>query len=744
MVQVRKPISTATSADSFAFQSWFEQLHLPEATYDQRILRQATDLSAGAQQEAGELNYASELKSSFWMGLKMAEILVELKVDQDAIIAAILYRQVRKQRVSLDLVDDRFGSAVRDLIAGVQRMAVISEISDDPTRSVLGQGVSQAQAIRKMLVSVVDDVRIALIKLAERTVAIRNARDDRVRRYRIAREVFNIYVPLAHRLGIGQLKWELEDLSFRYLEPEVYQQIAGLLAEKRVDRESYIEEVKAQLQSALSDAGVGAEIQGRAKHIFSIWRKMRAKSISFAEVHDIRAVRILVNKPHDCYAALGIVHLLWRSIPNEFDDYIANPKENGYRSLHTAVLGPGGKTLEVQIRTRAMHMEAEFGVCAHWLYKGAEGKKAGDSSYEEKIAWLREVLEWSADMRQAEGLGREIRSQIVSDRVYVFTPDGHVVDLPRGATPIDFAYHVHTDVGHRCRGAKIDGRIVPLTYQLNTGEQIEIITGNQLSPSRDWMRDGLAYTRTARAKSKIRQWFKRQDREENIAAGRQLVEGEFRRLALTSLDYSYVAKKVNCATVESMYAAIGSGDVSLNQVLNAAQSLLGAASREFTPRPVVSQDSKGSGAVRIGGIGNLMSHLAGCCKPVPGDPILGFVTQGRGVSIHRQDCGRALSLREKEPDRIIEVSWDDTEDYSYPVELKIEAYDRRGLLSDVTGLLAAEKCNLTEVQTHSDKKTNTARIVITVEVDGLESLSGLLAKINMLPNVSSAERIVSN
>ncbi|MFK7731851.1 MAG: GTP diphosphokinase [Pseudomonadales bacterium] len=731
------------AGDGFQFEAWYAELELPGDAYDASLLKRAVQLSAEVEIAAGESDYLDKPQSSFRIGLQMAEILVDFKVDSDAFVAALLYRQVRKERLSLDTVQQEFGEAVSALIYGVQRMAMISQISDDPTLSVLGQGANQGQAIRKMLVSMVDDVRIALLKLVERTAAIRVAKLYPERRTKIAREVFNVYVPLAHRLGIGQLKWELEDLSFRYLEPDVYQQIAGLLAEKRVDRESFINAVTEHLGTALSDAGIDATISGRAKHIFSIWRKMRSKSISFSEVYDIRGVRILVKQPHDCYAVLGIVHLMWRSVPNEFDDYIANPKENGYRSLHTAVLGPEGNTLEVQIRTEAMHMEAEYGVCAHWLYKGSDAGKGSDTSYEEKIAWLREVLQWSADMQRSEGRGRKIRSEIVNDRVYVFTPEGHIVDLPSGATPIDFAYHVHTEIGHRCKGAKIDGRIVPLTYQLHTGEQIEIITGNQFAPNRDWLRDGLSYTRTARARSKIRQWFKRLDQEENVAAGRQLVEREFKRLALTSLDYSYVARKVNCQSVESMYGAIGAGDIGLSQVLNAAQSLLGTDDKEFAPRLHQRETESVAGGVRVGGIGNLLSHLAGCCKPVPGDPIRGYITQGRGVSIHRQDCGRVLSLLEKDAKRIIEVDWDGAEDSAYPVEVRIEAFDRRGLLSDVTGLLAAEKCNLTQVQTHTDKQSNIARIVITVEVDSLESLGSLLAKINMLPNVSSAERILN-
>lgn len=743
IVRVRK-LSQAVSPERFQFEAWYAELELPEAVYDPELIRRAVDCSIDAEVQAGVEDYLEDERSSFRLGIKMAEILIDFKVDSDAFVAALLYRQVRKQRISLQQVEEDFGPAVSLLVAGVQRMATISQLSNDPTRSVLGQNETQAKAIRKMLVSMVDDVRIALLKLAERTAAIRVVKQEPDRRIKIAREVFNVYVPLAHRLGIGQLKWELEDLSFRYLQPEVYQQIAKLLVDKRVRREDYIKDVIVEMESALTDAQIGADIHGRAKHIFSIWRKMRAKGISFAEVHDIRAVRILVSQPRDCYAVLGIVHSLWRSIPNEFDDYIANPKENGYRSLHTAVIGPEGKTLEVQIRTEAMHLEAEYGVCAHWRYKDSDGERAGDSSYEEKIAWLREVLEWGADMQRAEVGRPNVENRLTSSRVYVFTPEGHIVDLPRGATPIDFAYHVHTDVGHRCKGAKIDGRVVPLTYDLKTGEQVQIITGAQASPNRDWMREGLSYTRTARAKSKIRQWFKRQDQADNARTGQQVVEREFKRLALTSLDYSYVARKLNYKSVEAMYSAIGAGDIGLRQLLQVAQSLLVTENSEFAPQNNDQSSAGVSEGVRIGGIGNLPSHLAGCCKPVPGDPIQGYITHSRGVSIHRQDCRRAMGITGKDADRMIEVSWDNPANAVFPVEIQIEAFDRRGLLSDVTAVLAAERCNLTAVQTATEKRTNIARLTLTIEVEGLGSLSSLLAKISMLPNVSSAQRMLES
>src|SRR5690606_26315586 len=396
--------------------------------------------------------------------------------------------------------------------------------------------------------------------LAERTCAIRAVKDLPERRYRIAREIAEIYAPLAHRLGIGHIKWELEDLSFRYLHADSYKKIARLLDEKRLDRQSYIENVITELREALARAGITAEFSGRAKHIYSIWRKMQRKGIGFSQVYDIRAVRVLVPEMRDCYGALGIVHGLWRNVPNEFDDYVANPKDNGYRSLHTAVIGPEGKVLEVQIRTFDMHEEAEFGVCAHWRYKGADSDRKSVGSYEEKIAWLRQVLEWHEETGADADLAEQFtRAQ---DRVYVFTPDGHVVNLAQGSTPLDFAYHIHTEVGHRCRGAKVNGRIVPLAYMLQTGEQVEILTGKENAPRRDWLQPNLGYLKSSRTRAKVQAWFRQQAREDNIVAGRNLLEKEFKRLALTSLDYKAVAERVRCATVEDMYAQVGVGSIS--------------------------------------------------------------------------------------------------------------------------------------------------------------------------------------
>lgn len=712
-----------------------------DTSIDRSVLQRACECSFQAEQKAIAVSDKAwdETTSSFRIGLEMADILADLHLDQDTLVAAILYRAVREEKLSLEIVAQQFGNDIVRMIEGVMRMAAMSRLvaSDSP---VLGQAEAQKDNIRKMLVSLVDDVRVALIKLAERTCAIRIVKNNPSKRHRVAREVHDIYAPLAHRLGIGHIKWELEDLSFRYLQPVAYKKIARLLDEKRLDRQGYIDNVVGQFNAVLTDNGINAEISGRAKHIYSIWRKMQRKGIGFSQVYDIRAIRILVPEIKDCYAALGLVHGLWRNIPHEFDDYIANPKNNGYRSLHTAVVGPEGKILEVQIRTFTMHEEAEFGVCAHWRYKGSDNQ--GGNSYEEKIAWLRQVLEW----HEETGAGpREVaehfsRSQ---DRVYVFTPEGHVVNLAQGSTPLDFAYHVHTEVGHRCRGAKVNGRIVPLTYKLCTGEQVEILTGKENAPKRDWLQHSQGYLKSTRARAKVQHWFKQQAREENVAAGRALIEKIFKRLALNSLDYKMVSKYFGYQAVEDMYAAVGAGDISTAQIIKAAQHLFEERVKpELVVAPKADKPEKhGQDEIVVRGVGNLMTQLAGCCKPLPGDMIVGYVTQGRGVSIHRQDCAKALQLQHNDPERIIEVNWGDTPARVHEVDIEVLAYDRSGLLRDVTTLLANARIDVVAVNTQSDRSANTARMMLTIEITGLEALGGLLGRIVRLPNVISAARV---
>ena len=743
MVQVRahQPVNDDGSIN---LEAWLQHVTRVDPALDRQALQEACEFARDLEQQANTTpHHWSEDASTFRAGLDIAEILADLKLDQDSLVAAIIYRGVREGKITLAAVHQRFGPVVAKLIEGVLRMAAISA-SINPRESVVVGSQTQVENLRKMLVAMVDDVRVALIKLAERTCAIRAVKEaDEEKRQRVAREVFDIYAPLAHRLGIGHIKWELEDLSFRYLEPEQYKQIAKLLHERRLDREQYINDAMAHLRQELEATGIKADISGRAKHIYSIWRKIQRKGLQFSQIYDVRAVRVLVPEVRDCYTTLGIVHTLWRHIPKEFDDYIANPKENGYRSLHTAVLGPEGKVLEVQIRTHAMHEEAELGVCAHWRYKGTD-VKSGSNHYEEKISWLRQVIEWHEELGDIGGLAEQLRVDIEPDRVYVFTPDGHAIDLPKGATPLDFAYRVHTEIGHNCRGAKINGRIVPLTYSLQTGEQVEIITSKQGTPSRDWLNPNLGYVTTSRARAKIVHWFKLQDRDQNVAAGKQLLERELARLALVGADFDKLAEKANLKTAEDLFAALGAGDVRLAHAVNLAQQLLeperSNEQLELIPRKAQGFKPGKRGDIQIQGVGNLLTQMAGCCQPLPGDPIVGYITLGRGVTIHRQDCPTALQQTAREPERMIQVSWGPVPVQTYPVEIVIKAYDRSGLLRDVTQVLLNEKLNVLAVNTRSNKEDNTASMSITVEIPGLDALGRLLARIGQLPNIIEARR----
>ena len=741
MVQVREH-SYVNAAGDADLNRWISQLSVsPTETEVVRIIEACELVRAAGQNPSNEITDWARKSDCFLAGLDIAHLLADLHVDCDCLVAGILYRSVREDLISIEQVDAYFGQAVVDLVSGVLKMAAISSLRNPGATPVLGQADGQKDNIRKMLISLVDDVRVALIKLAERTCAIRAVKDDEQRRLGVAQEVFDVYAPLAHRLGIGQLKWELEDLSFRYIYADAYRKIASLLDGRKLERDRFILRVNEELGQVLRSASLEYEIEGRAKNIYSIWRKMQRKGIGFSQVLDIRAVRILVPEIKDCYATLGLIHGLWRNIPNEFDDYIANPKENGYRSLHTALIGPEGKILEVQIRTREMHEEAELGVCAHWRYKGSDSQRGAlANTYEEKIAWLRQVLDWHEETGDAGGVAEQFSFDVAQDRVYVFTPQGDVVNLALGATPLDFAYHVHTEVGHKCRGAKVNGSIVPLTYFLKTGERVEILINKQGEPKRDWLQSSLGFLRTSRARAKVQHWFKAQKREDNIDAGRHLLEREFKRLALTSIDYKRVAKKVQINTIDDMYAAVGSGDISSAQVLNAAQGLV-----ESRPEPALTLKKAGPGSyrnpVQVHGMGNLLSQLAGCCKPLPGDGIGGFITQGRGVSVHRADCSRFIMLQSSSPERIIDVEWGDSPRADFKVDVAIEAYDRQGLLRDITELFANARINVLSIVTDTNRKSHTATMRLTVEVPNLGFLSKLLERINRLNNVISVVRV---
>lgn len=739
MVQVRE--KHAFNPDgSICFDEWLESLQVHRSLDKHEQIRRACELSWQAEQKAiAAHNTWSPGSSSYITGLDMAEILAELHLDSETLIAAILYRAVREGRLSLDVLRTEFGDGVAKLVEGVLRMAAISQMDTTRTR-VLGQSDDQVENVRKMLLALIDDVRVALIKLAERTCALRAVKGaPEEKRRRVAREVFEIYVPLAHRLGIGQLKWELEDLSFRYLQPENYKRIAALLDERRVDRERFVSEVTEELRRQLERAHIDAEVAGRAKNIYSIWRKMQAKNLDFTQIYDIRAVRILVPEIRDCYATLGIVHNLWRVIPNEFDDYIATPKENGYQSLHTAVIGPDRKVFEIQIRTFAMDEDAELGVCAHWRYKEGIKDPGYNDSYTEKIAWLRQLLAWHDEMGMVGGLAEQLRSESTTpDRVYVFTPEGHVVDMMKGATPLDFAYYVHTEVGNKCCGARVNGKTVPLNYLLQTGDRVEVLADDNSTPSRDWLKPGLGYANTPRAQAKLIQWFKTQGRDQNVAHGKAMLTEEFSRLAVANPNYRDLARKLGCKNDEALFAAVGVSAITVAEVINAAQELSQLLCQ--IDEPSVSAGQQVASDV-VYGAGRLPAQLAACCNPKPDDAIVGCVMDANQVLIHRSDCSEVRVYQNTRHENLIDVQWSEGRKVSMLVDIYILAYDRGGLLRDISTILADERIEVMEVNTRTDRSSGTARMQLQVEVSSLQILSRVLEKISRLNNVIDARRL---
>ncbi|BCE01465.1 GTP diphosphokinase [Marinicellulosiphila megalodicopiae] len=745
MVKVREehPVFKDGTVD---IDQWMIRLQERMPIVDEESLLRACKIARVAHEEGLERqeNAWQNGTSSYHTGLEMAMILSDLHLDEESLIAAILYRCVRENTLAISTVKDQFGSKVASLIKGVLQMAMIHTKFRSTRAKLLGQDDTQGEAIRKMLVTIVDDVRVALIKLAERTCAIRAVKTATAsKRYRVAREVFDIYAPLAHRLGVGHLKWELEDLSFRYIEPQEYKRIANLISETRLDRQEYIDRVLSDLKDACTKQNIEAQIYGRAKHIYSIWRKMTKKNINFSQVYDIRAVRIMVENVTQCYQVLGIVHSYWRHIPKEFDDYIASPKPNGYSSLHTAVIGPEGKTLEIQIRTPDMHQDAELGVCAHWKYKGTDTKGSQASrSYEEKINWLRSVLEWHEEIGDLDGFSNQMAEDSSAERIYVLTPEGHIVDLHKGATPLDFAYKVHTEIGHSCRGAKVAGQIVPLSYELQIGDRIEILTTKNGTPSRDWLNKELGFVTSSRARSKIKHWFKSQNRDQNIIDGRITLQREIQRYHFDNIDYNLIALEVNFDKDEDMFAAIGAGDLSVMHVIHAAEDIYKEKQESFPIFKDVVTKPLSTSDINIQGVGNLLTNIANCCLPVPGDAIGGFITQGRGVTIHRADCVNFLQLENQEAQRIISVNWGHEPTSVYPVEIHISAYDRTNLLMDIMKVLSVLGVNITKVNTISNKNESLAEMRLTIEIENIHSLSKIFAHISKISNIINVERAV--
>ncbi|SUP57428.1 GTP pyrophosphokinase [Vibrio vulnificus] len=594
-----------------------------------------------------------------WRGREMIEILVTLSMDKATLVAAQLFPLVSSGAFAREPLEEHYSKEIIKLIDGVDEMAAIGQLNITLEGSAAS---AQVDNVRRMLLAMVDDFRCVVIKLAERIcnlIEVKKAPDE-VRRA-AAKECANIYAPLANRLGIGQLKWEIEDYAFRYQQPDTYKQIAKQLSERRIVREQYIKDFVDDLSEEMKECGINAEVSGRPKHIYSIWRKMQKKSLEFDELFDVRAVRIIADKLQDCYAALGVVHTKYKHLPSEFDDYVANPKPNGYQSIHTVVLGPEGKTIEIQIRTKQMHEDSELGVAAHWKYK--EGSSSGRSGYDEKITWLRKLLDWQEEMSDSGEMLDELRSQVFDDRVYAFTPRGDVVDLPMGATPLDFAYHIHSEVGHRCIGAKVAGRIVPFTHKLNMGDQVEIITQKEPNPSRDWLNPSLGFVTSGRARAKINAWFRKQSREKNLEAGREILENELAKIGATLKDAEqYAVKRFNVKSADELYVGVGSGDLRINQILNHINALVNKPTAEEEDRQAlerlqeagnkaaVSPTRPRKDAVVVQGVDNLMSHLARCCQPIPGDEICGYITQGRGISVHRADCEQLEELRHHAPE----------------------------------------------------------------------------------------------
>lgn len=704
-------------------------------------LQEACELSEQAEKKALQTTGAwAPGRSSYLTGLEMADILSELQVDEDGLIAAVIYRAVRENQITAKHVRKQFGDAVADLVEGVLKMVAISNIRIGKAEVVLGKNTDQIDQAKRMLVSLVDDIRVALIKLAERTCAIRQAsKSEREKQIKLAKEISEIYAPLAHRLGIGHLKWELEDLSFRYLEPVQYKRIAGLLDEKRVFRDQYIDAVIVDLDEKLQKVGIAAELEGRAKHICSIWRKMNRKGINFSEVYDVRAIRVLVKNNDECYRALGVVHNLWRNIPNEFDDYVANPKENGYQSLHTALIGPEGKVLEVQIRTEEMHHEAEYGVCAHWQYKSLVPKDR-TAKYERRVEWLRQILEWQDEVRGLPGTAKEILANVSLDRIYIFTPDGHVVDMPPNATVVDFAYRVHTEIGHKCRGAKINGKMANLDHKLKSGDQVQIITGDEVAPRREWLHTHLGYVNTSRAKAKIQSWFSHREKIRNLEDGRKILMAELQQLGIEHFDYAYLLSEFGHEHKDEFFYALAVGEIQLADVVE----LIASESEIALPSPQASVELQGQEqkAALVAGMGDRDYLMAKCCNPVLGDPIAGIIDDQDIVNVHLHDCIQVLNADVY--GRLMRLNWREDVQTSFPVTVDVEAYDRSGLLFDITSIFLDELINIIVMNLVTDKASHTVIIKMTIEVASLKRLIRALELMQQLPNVVSARRSIQS
>lgn len=735
----KKPVLTLGTEKVIDIESWLQQHASQYPETQNPLLRQALSLA----QVTGSEHATITGQSCLQQGIYMADILSALSVDQETLAAAILYHSARAADLTIEDITEHLNPTVAKLIVGVKRMDALHVFFAQSGRASSQQNTDN---IRKMLLAIVDDVRIVLIKLAERLAILRHIDwlpDEKKRQE--AKITQDIYAPLANRLGIGQLKWELEDLSFRYLEPTLYEDIFRSLNTTRAEQEAYVKQVIQILEKELAHLGiVGAQVSGRAKHIYSIYKKMLRKKVGLSDIYDVMAFRVLVPTVEDCYAVLGYAHSLWEPIPQEFDDYVSKPKPNGYRSIHTAVVGPEKQIIEIQVRTLEMHAQAELGVAAHWIYKEGKPIKTG---YEAKINWLRQVMDWQLEVTQTDAAAQEVYAKVFDDYIYVFTPQGEIVELVKDATPLDFAYHIHTSLGHRCCGARVNGHIVQLTHKLGTGDRVEILSTKEEHPSRDWLMPALGYLRTSRAKSKVLHWFRVQHAEENLAQGQLLLEKELRRLGVKDISVEKLAKKMHMPSTEDLYISLGRGDTTLVAVLNAVQSILEPLPKELAPAIPIAKPKQiqtGSSAdLDILGVGNLLTHMAVCCKPVPGDAIIGYVTQGHGISIHKQDCPNLLHMHatDEKKARLIQVNWGEKTQEQYQVNLSINAHDRPGLIRDLTQILVSENISIIGLQCVTDKKDHTAQVTISIEVSSLQPLSRILGHMMQLPNVMDARRV---
>ncbi|QIM62701.1 GTP diphosphokinase [Pasteurellaceae bacterium Orientalotternb1] len=732
MVAIRH--SHLLDPNNFELASWSAGLQMPPITFDQllvawRYVQEKLD---------------TEQFHLIWSGVEMVEILHSLSMDDDSLVAALLFPFVKNHIIDLADVKEKFGNSIKNLVKGVLEMDNIHQLNASHTSD------AQIDNIRRMLLAMVDDFRCVVIKLAERIVYLRDVSRSEEDLVLAAKECSHIYAPLANRLGIGQLKWELEDYCFRILRPQDYRQIAKYdLGERRLDREQYIANFVFDLTACLKEQLAEVQVYGRPKHIYSIWKKMQKKQLKFNQLFDVRAVRVIVPTLEDCYTALGIVHTQYRHLPEHFDDYISNPKPNGYQSIHTVVLGESEKAIEVQIRTQKMHDDAELGVAAHWKYK--EGAAAGRSGYEEKITWLRKLLDWQKDIADSGDMVAEMRSQVFDDRVYVFTPKGEVVDLAKGATPLDFAYAIHSEIGHRCIGAKVAGKIVPFTYQLQMGDQVEIITQKNPNPSRDWLNQNQGFINTPKARSKVVAWFKKLDREKNIPLGKEMLEAEMAKFNFTQKQIEeYALPRYNLKQLDDLYAGIGGGDIRLSPLSHYLQTKLIKPTAEQADEAILKQvahkaqnaaPKQKKGFVVVEGVGNLMHHIARCCQPIPGDEIVGYITQGRGISIHRADCEQLFELQSSSPERVVEAEWGETYATGFSLVIRIIANDRNGLLRDVSGIMANEKVNVLGVSSRTDTKRGIATMDVEIELNNIQLLSKLTARILQLDDVIEAKRL---